>query len=747
MGNKKSKPNDKELQDLQAQALLLQSSGDLESAKALFEQMLAHDRTNLVALYSLGAILQGQQKPKEALGHFERVCKANPVFAPAHFARATTLAALGRFAEAMAAVRTARRIDAALPDAKELEQRLEQAMQMSTSGAAAPLSPTGLTPPPKALQALQLQNEGKLPQAKALFLELLTTHPTDFVSLYSLGIIEQQSGDPKSALAYLDRAVEAHADRPEGHYAKGTVLHGMGVFEQAIACFDHALALNPDYKEAYVNKATSFHSMGQHGQALTTLAEAVQKFPDAESLLNNYGYLLTEFKQYSKAAEIFNVLLSKNRSYEFALGLHAFARLHACDWTDFEANRREIFERIEEGHKVCNPMALTALTDSAELLYKNALTFGKAKFPQAPYALWRGEKYVHRRPRVAFLSADFREHPVGYLLVGLIESIAATMQLETFGVFLGNADGSDLYKRYRVAFDHYLSLGDRTSLEVAQILRSSEIDVAIDLSGYTAGSRLDILASRPAPVQMTYLGFPGTLGLPYIDYILGDTVTTPAELQPYYSEKILQLPHCYLPRDLSVKPSTRPQSRADQGLPEKGIVFCSFNHDYKINPPMFDVWMDILREYPDSCLWLMKLNDDAQTNLQKEAAKRDIDPGRLVFATRVPAIEDHLARYALADLCLDTFPYNGHTTTSDALYSGVPVVTLQGQGFASRVSASLLTDLSCQKLTATSHDDYKHIVREALTSRAGAVSQQEAPRHEANRVSSVIDLVTNFSIC
>jgi predicted O-linked N-acetylglucosamine transferase (SPINDLY family) len=324
--------------------------------------------------------------------------------------------------------------------------------------------------------------------------------------------------------------------------------------------------------------------------------------------------------------------------------------------------------------------------------------------------MWRGETYRHRKKRVGFLSADFREHPVGYLLVGLIENLDS-QRIETYGFSCGIRDGSELYRRYRNAFDHYLDCKDKTSHEIARLMRAMEIDVAIDLSGYTAGSRLEVLSHRPCPAQATYLGFPGGLNLPYIDYLIADRVTVPEEMQKYYREKLLYLPHCYLPRDTSVRPSEITPNREDFGLPSDGAVFCSFNHDYKITPGLFTVWMDLLRENPKSVLWLMKLNEDAQGNLAKSADACGVDPARLIFATRVPRIEDHLARYRLADVCLDTFPYNGHTTTSDALLAGLPVVSIAGRGFASRVASSLLADQASHQAVVGSLEAYKSAVQ------------------------------------
>jgi predicted O-linked N-acetylglucosamine transferase (SPINDLY family) len=380
--------------------------------------------------------------------------------------------------------------------------------------------------------------------------------------------------------------------------------------------------------------------------------------------------------------------------------------MHCCDWSGYEENRQRIIAGVREGKRVCMPLAFMALSDDAHDARRCAEIFGAHRFPPAAQPLWRGERYRHRKTRVAFLSADFRMHPVGYLLIGMIEGLDR-QQFESIGVSLGVRDGSDLYTRFRNAFDHYLDCHGKHSLEIATLMRAMEVDIVIDLSGYTAGSRIDILAHRPAPIQIGYLGFPGTLALPFVDYIIADRYTVPETLHSAYSERVLYLPHCYLPRDTSVMPARELPPRAHWGLPDDGVVFCSFNHDYKITPSLFDVWADLLRNTPRSVLWLMKLNEDAERNLLAAAVARDIDPKRLIFATRVPRIEDHLARLRHADVYLDTYPYNGHTTTSDVLLAGVNVVTMSGTSFASRVSGSLLNDHSLGGSVAENLDRYR----------------------------------------
>lgn len=693
------------------QAISLQSAGEPKKAATLFLQVLKAHPDNIFALYSLAAIESNAGNDTVAINYANRAVTVNPGFAQARLARSVILSKLGQFQESLAEVDKALALQ---PDLVGAQAHKDLVLVANKAG----IPPAPVVAGPTAqenLKALQLQDQGRLEEAEKAFLAVVAKHPQDFVALYSLGVITSRRGDPERAYEWLLQAAQANPNNAMAHYATATALQGMALYEQSLASFDRALQLDPLYIEAYNNKATLYHSMNRHLEAIQTLEAGLVVAPQDQKLLNNKGYILTEFKQNTAAANVFQYLLSLNPDYEYAQGLHMLARLHSCDWTNYEENRQRIIEGVRAGKRVCNPFAMMAITDNAEDHFRCAGIFGEHRFPAASQPMWRGEKYRHRKKRVAFLSADFREHPVGYLLIGLIENLDS-QRIETYGFSCGIRDGSELYRRYRNAFDHYLDCKDKTSHEIARLMRAMEIDVAIDLSGYTAGSRLEVLSHRPCPAQATYLGFPGGLNLPYVDYLIADRVTVPEEMQKYYREKLLYLPHCYLPRDTSVKPGPVTPKKSEFGLPEDGIVFCSFNHDYKINPPMFAVWMDLLRENPKSVLWLMKLNEDAQGNLAASANAHGVDPARLVFATRVPRIEDHLARYRLADVCLDTFPYNGHTTTSDALLAGVPVVTMAGQGFASRVAASLLSDKGDYRSVCCKLVDYHQKVDAKLNS-------------------------------
>lgn len=682
------------------QAVALQQAGDVGAAKTIFLQALKSDAKNAVALYSLAAIESGHSNYNQALTYIQPVLLSHPQFAQAHLAHSVILFNLGEMDAALASVRKALELDPALPTA---ESHLQTVQTVMASNAQA--KPAGAT---EALalntQAIALQSEGKHGEALALFDQALAFSPNNFMSLYSMGVSKSALGLTLEAKECFERATAAAPHMAIGYFAKAKTLHDLGLAEAAIAAYDEAIQADPRYMEAYTNKAALLQAINRHHDGLLTLVAATDIDPNHVRSLEGQGLILGQYKQYGMAIQAFQRALQVAPDYPYGEGHLMSARMSNCDWTDYEASRQRIFDGIRAGQKVCGPLTMMAITDDAALARQCIEIYAADKYGPSLVKLWDGEKYHHRRKRVAFISADFRTHPVGYLMIGMLEKFDR-QQFEITGVFTGVSDDSDLWRRYRCAFDHYLDVHDKPSLEVAKMLRAMEIDIAIDLSGHTEGTRLEILSHRPAPVQMTYLGFPGTLGLPFIDYMIADEHIIPPESAHHYREKIVYLPHCYLPRDDSVVPSDKTPQKSDYGLPEEGVVFCSFNHDYKINPPMFKVWMDLLKAVPGSVLWLMKLNEGAHINLTNSAIAQGVDPQRIVYATRVPSIEDHLARYKLVDVCLDTFPYNGHTTTSDALLAGVPVVTMQGSSFASRVAASLLKDVglaheTCNNLVA-----------------------------------------------
>ena len=678
----------KTLQTTLDKAVALQRAGELDQAEQLFKQVLKTEPQNAAALYSLAALASGRSQYEQALAYIEPVVASNPSFALGHLAHSVILFNLGQLGKAFKVAEKAVQLDANLPNAQAHLDTVKVAMGVLSAQAPAAAAPVAAFNN----QAIALQGQGEHAQAIELLQQSLRIAPTDFTALYSIGISQSATGQAHAALASFTRAAEAAPHMAISHFAKAKAYQDLGMAETAIACYDQAIAVDRDYIQAYTNKAAILQAINRHHDALLTLIAAVDVDPNNVRALEGQGQILGQYKQYGLSTNAFLRALQIDPDYNYGEGHLMSARLGNCDWTDYDGATQRIFDGIRAGKKMSGAMTIMSITDDAALARQSIETYAADKYGTSIFKLWNGEQYAHRRKRVAFISGDFRIHPVGYLLIGLIEQFDKT-QFELTGVFTGVSDGSDLWKRYRCAFDHYLDVHDMPSLDVAKLLRAMEIDIAIDLSGHTEGTRLDVLSHRPAPAQVTYLGFPGTLGLPFIDYLIADPRIIPPELQHHYREKILYLPHCYLPRDNSVVPSPITPKRSDFGLPDEGIVFCSFNHDYKINPPMFKVWMDLLKEVPGSVLWLMKLNDGAHVNLTNAAVAHGVDPNRIVYASRLPRVEDHLARYRLADVFLDTFPYNGHTTAGDALLAGLPVVTLCGQSFASRVAYSLLHDV------------------------------------------------------
>jgi predicted O-linked N-acetylglucosamine transferase (SPINDLY family) len=558
------------------------------------------------------------------------------------------------------------------------------------------------------IQAINLQNQGQPSEAAELFELVLAGDPHNAAALYSLAVLKLQNGNLDKALEFSSLGVNMASHFAPLHLVHASVLQAQGNKNEALKSYDEALARDARNVTALLNSGVILRELMRHKESLERFNRILEIEPENQSALANCAILLTEFKQSEIAIKMFSRLLVVNPEYDYGLGLLAFERLHICDWTDYESNRQIIIDNLRLGKRVCKSLATMAFSDSAEHHQTSAQIFAYHYFPKKPDSLWNGERYKHDRIRVAYVSPDLREHPVGHLIAGVFERHDKS-RFETIAISLGIDDGSRIRARMRAAFDHFIDVQGMGSQQIAQLMRDMEVDIAIDLGGYTSDTRTEVFAFRPAPVQVNYLGYPGTMGSDYYDYILADPQVIPPEHQRFYTEKVAYLPDAYLPTDRSVQIAERTPTRAECGLPDDAFVFCSFSHDYKINPPLFDIWMRLLTKVPGSVLWLMARGDLAQGNLRKEAAARGVDPGRLVFAGRVPLVEDHLARYRQANLFLDTHPYNAHTTAADALMAGLPVLTYMGESFPSRVAGSLLTALGVPELITHSRQAYEDL--------------------------------------
>ena len=539
------------------------------------------------------------------------------------------------------------------------------------------------------IQALELQAAGQAAAATNRFMEVLALDPANPHAHYSLGLLAMNAGDLPQALQWCASGLAASPGFAPLHYLQGAVLQASGRKDDALRSFDAALQLQPDYVEVLLNSGALLRSMFRHREALERFNRILAIDPDHTGALANCGILLSEFRQSEAAIRMFERLTTIAPDYDYALGLLFYEQMHICDWRLFDTLTQQIVQGVRDGKRVCKSLALMSASDQAGDHLQAARIFASHHCPPAAVPLWSGEKYRHTKIRLAYVSPDFREHPVGHLMAGIFEHHDRS-RFETYAISLGIDDQSRLRARIQASFDHFIDAGTMLPEQIARRMREMEIDIAVDLGGFTSDTKTALFGHRPAPVQVNYLGYPGSMGTPYHDYIIADRHVIPPDQHAHYSEKVVYLPDSYLPIDNSIRIAAETPSRQACGLPADAFVFCSFSHDYKISPPVFAVWMDLLVQVPGSVLWLATRNEAARRNLRMHAQARGVDPGRLVFAERLPRVEDHLARYRQADLFLDTHPYNAHTTAADALMAGLPVLTYEGSAFPSRVAASLL---------------------------------------------------------
>lgn len=565
-------------------------------------------------------------------------------------------------------------------------------------------------------KGLEHHRQGRTRDAAPLFRQVLSIDPNNAAALYSLGLILTNERNLEEASILIDRGTRLAPRYAPMWQLSALRYQLLDQREEALESHRQAVEINPKEIGALNNWGVLLKEMHRNEEALDKFEQILQIDPEDEMALGNCGIMLTELQRRDEAIRMFERLVKVNRNHNFALGLLCYERLRACNWTDFTALSQEIIEGIRIGRKTCKTLGMFAITDSASDHFLATRIFSNYYLPKNLRPLWRGERYNHDRIRLAYISPDLREHPVGHLMAGVFEQHDKS-RFETIAVSLGADDQSRIRHRIKNAFEVFVDAHGMSPKAIAQLLRSKEVDIVVDLAGYTTGALTATFCHRPAPIQINFLGYAGTMGTEHMDFIIADRHVIPPDQEAFFSEKVIHLPDTYLPTDSSIKISERTPSRAECGLPENVPVLCSFSHDYKISPAIFDVWMSILARLPSAVLWLMSRSEISQKALRASATERGIDQSRIYFATRVPMVEDHLARYRLADLFLDTFPYNAHTTAADALMAGLPVLTYMGSGFPSRVAGSLLHAVGLPELIAISLEDYVEKAVDLVTNR------------------------------
>ena len=557
---------------------------------------------------------------------------------------------------------------------------------------------------------------------------------------YNRGLALQELKQLDAATASYDRAIELKADYAEAFFTRGLVMQDLKRHDEAVISYDRAIAIKPDYAEAWSSRGNALIDLKQHEAALISYEKAIEFKPDYAVAWSNRGNALLEIKQYEaakasyeKAIELapdyaeawfnrgimlsdlkeleaallcYERALSLSPNFDFLSGTYLNIKMMICDWASFDELTNQAITRIVQYEKVFTPGQAFATIGDPAIIQQATLIYVDAKYPNRSTPKDIVKHPSRDKIRIGYYSADYHSHATMLLMAGLFEKHdRSKFEIMAFS-FGPDQDGDDTRKKVVSSFDQFIDVRTMTDQEVAALSRELEIDIAVDLKGFTKDCRTDIFSFRAAPIQVNYLGYPGTMGAGYMDYIIADPTLVPQEFQKFYTEKIVYLPDSYQVNDAKRQVADVAFTRQELGLPSNGFVFCCFNNNYKITPGIFDCWMRILERVEGSVLWLFEDNPQVSGNLRREAVRKGVDADRLVFAGRAP-LPEHLARHRSADLFLDTLPCNAHTTASDAIWAGLPVLTLIGESFAGRVAASILNAVHLPELITSSEEEYE----------------------------------------
>ncbi|OXE37170.1 MAG: hypothetical protein CGW95_03220 [Phenylobacterium zucineum] len=653
---------------------LLFDLGRFEDAIEGFTQVLVLTPQNTAALHNRGVAAQQIGRLGAALADYDAVLVLSPDDLDAQVNRGAVLRQLGRFEAALSA--------------------LEAAIRCSNQHAGA-YSNLGNV----------LQDLGRFDEAVSAFDMAIRLDPQNAETLSNRGVALAALGRFDEAIDSYDRAISLNPHIPSTYSNRGTAYRAMKRTTEALTDFEIALTLDPTFAEVFSNKGNALQDLQLFEAAVESYDKVIALRPDYAEAHCNRGNALQELKQPIAALESYSAALAIDPNYEYLRGTHILGRMTLADWAGTQDEISDLKCTILEGRRVSPPFAVLALTDSAAVQKAAAQTWVSDKVPEChslgPLKPWPR----HPKLKIGYFSADFHNHATAYLMAELFECHDRD-RFELIGFSMGPNKDDEMRRRTSKAFDRFIDVTALNDQAVAEMARSLEIDIAVDLKGFTKDARLGIFAEKCAPIQVNYLGYPGTIGAPYFDYIIADRTLIPTESQEFYTEKVVYLPHSYQVNDAKRQISDRVFTRAELGLPDEGFVFCCFNNGYKLFPHSFDIWMRLLQQVDGSVLWLLADLPLAKENLIREAERRGVAGERLVFAARAP-LADHLARHAEADLFLDTLPCNAHTTASDALWAGLPVLTCLGQGFAGRVAGSLLSAIDMHDLITTDLADYE----------------------------------------
>lgn len=689
-------------------------TGDPDRALEIYRQVLELKPDYAAAHYKRGNLLKDRQQMEAALASYDMAIAQDPGYAHAFLNRGFVLERLHQWDAALASYEHAISIDPGDALAhfnraavlRKLERR-EEALASYTQAIAVK---------PDYFEAYC--NRGFLLTEMERWDEALASHdlsieinPGFAPAHFGRGTVLQQGEEWDAALGSYDRAIDINPGYAVAHGNRGGLLTELKLWSAARASLERAITLDPELAEAHASLALLMAAVGYPDASLMSFDRAIALKPDLGHAYLNRANLLVQMKRFLPAIESFERGIALKADARFVPGMQRYAKMNLCDWSDLSADVQRLASGIEAGEMMSPPLPMLALVESAPLHCKTAQIWvrelypARAVLPQIPRRMRPG------KIRIGYFSGDFYQHPVAVLMAELFE-IHDRSRFEVYAFSYCPDSQDNMRKRLKSAFDRFIDVHGKSDQDIALLAREIGIDIAVDLGGHSGSSRTGIFALRAAPLQVHYLGYPGTMGAPYMDYVIADSTIIPPADRKHYSEKILYLPS-FQANDSKRQIADRIFSREELALPPTGFVFCCFNANYKITPTTFSGWMRILAKVPRSVLYLYAENEAVLTNLRKEAQSGGVDAGRLIFADKLLTDKlphpEYLARYRVADLFLDTLPYNAGATASDALRAGVPVLTCLGEAFAGRMAASLLTAIDLPELITRTQQQYEEL--------------------------------------
>ena len=701
-------------QEVFVAAVAAHAAARIDEAEALYRHLLSASPDHAESWSNLALILVGRGDHAEAVAACHRALATRPDYPEAHFNLIAALEGAGRSEEASTVYR---RAIAIAPDRADLRSNC----------------------------AVLLEALGRLDEARQLHAEAAALDPASARFRFNLGRAATLLGRPDEAVEAYRGALAIDPDMVESLSAMASALVLLGRHAEAAEAAQRAQALRPDSADIANNCAVVLQQGGRTAEAADMYHVALAADPAHAGAWANLGIAFQELFRFDDAVEAFERAIAVRPDFHSAVVEAIKIRRHICDWSRYDEDEAQLHGLIDRQTDAVFMLLLMAFPASAERHHACA-RHHMAKLNAEPARIGPHPRpVVSARLRVGYISHDFREHPVGRLLPEMLAQ-HDRRAVEVFAYPLGPDDPGRVRRRVLRACDHVVDLHGMSDRAAAQRIYDDRLDVLVDLTGPTTGARLDILALRPAPVQVSLLGWPGTTGLDCIDYVIGDALLTPADHQPYFSERIVQLPHCYQPGDPYRAVAIPDLTRADCGLPDEGFVFCSFNNTLKLTPDLFDLWLRLLARVPGSVLWLYCKTPRTMANLRARAETRGISPDRVVFAP-VAGMDAYLGRLRLADLFLDSFPYTAGATCNDALWMGLPVLTCAGDAYVSRMASSLLRAAGIPDLVTTSLADYEALALRlavepgllASVKRRLSLGRQTAPLFDMPRYTAALE--------